>query len=254
LSNFNANFIGKVRHTFRELESTQTFAQEWLTRSRPGEGALVAAAYQTSGKGLLKNRWESEPGQNLLFSFILYPNFLPLKRSFLLSQALALGLREWVGERLDLPAQVKWPNDVYVGDKKVAGMLIQNALSGHLIQSSIVGIGVNVNQQAFPPELPNPASLYTLSGQRFDLDASLDGICASLENWYLRLKRGDWAFIEAEYMKFLFGYGEWRAFARADGVRFEGRIVEVAENGYLRIETEGGVLAFEVKEVQFLFI
>jgi BirA family transcriptional regulator, biotin operon repressor / biotin---[acetyl-CoA-carboxylase] ligase len=235
------------------LESTQTYAQEWLTRSRPDEGALVAAAYQTSGKGLLKNRWESEPGQNLLFSFILYPDFLPLKRSFLLSQALALGLREWVGERLDAPVRVKWPNDVYAGDKKVAGMLIQNALSGQLIQSSIVGIGVNVNQQAFSPELPNPASLFTLSGRSFDLDASLDGICASLENWYLRLKRGEWERIEAEYMKFLYGQGEWRAFARADGARFEGRIADVAENGYLRIETEGGVLAFEVKEVQFLF-
>lgn len=253
MSKFNANFIGKVRHTFKELESTQTFAQEWLARSRPEEGALVAAGYQSLGRGLLKNRWESEPGQNLLFSFILYPDFLPLKRSFLLSQALALGLREWIGERLQVPALVKWPNDVYAGDKKVAGILIQNALSGSVIQSSIAGAGVNVNQRTFPPELPNPASLFTLSGRNFDLETSLDEICVHLENWYLLLKTGEWKRIEEEYMKYLYAYGEWRSFARADGSRFEGRIVEVAENGYLRVETEGRIFAFEVKELQFLF-
>jgi BirA family transcriptional regulator, biotin operon repressor / biotin---[acetyl-CoA-carboxylase] ligase len=252
LSNFNTEFVGKVRHTFTELESTQVFAQELLAQSRPEEGVLVVAAYQKTGKGLLRNRWESEPGKNLLFSLILYPTFLPLKRSFLLSQALALGVRDWIGEKIGPDVWVKWPNDIYAGDKKVAGMLIQNALLGAAIQSSIAGIGINVNQRDFPPGLPNPASLFTESGRLFGLETSLNELCASLERWYLRLKKGEFDAIQAAYLHHLYGFGQQRAFARPDGAQFEGIIAGVGENGYLLVDTGGQTEAFEVKEIKFI--
>jgi len=250
LTNINADFVGKVLLTFTELESTQNYAQELLLRSEPEEGTLVRAAYQTEGKGLLRNRWESERGKNLLLSVIFYPSFLPVQRTFLLSQAMALGVQNWM-ERYAAPAKVKWPNDIYIGKKKIAGMLIQNALSGAKLVHSIVGLGVNMNQTEFSPELPNPGSLALETGQTFDLDETLSSLCQHLEYWYLRLKKGQWEEIHAEYVMRLYGFGEIRTFARKNGTRFQGRIVGVAQNGYLQVETENGLQEFEMKEIRF---
>ncbi len=250
MNNLNANFIGKVLLRYKELESTQEYAHELLSGFSPEEGTVVAAAWQRKGRGMMQNRWESEPGQNLLFSLILYPVFLPIGRSFLLSQAMALGVRDWVGTYLG-GAAVKWPNDVYCGDKKVAGILIQNALSGANIQHSVVGVGLNVNQTDFPEHVPNPGSMKGESGATFDIDRSLEELLGSLDRRYLQLKEGDWAGLETAYLQHLYGLGQPRTFARRDGSTFQGRITGVAENGFLLIDTREGQEAFEVKEVQF---
>ena len=226
--------------------------QNLLSRTRPAEGALVRASYQQAGKGLLKNTWESKAGKNLLFSFVLYPDFLPLKNAFLLSQAMALGVRDWVGGHAGEGVFVKWPNDVYIGGKKAAGMLIQNALSGTAIQHSIVGIGINVNQTEFSPELPNPGSLKGATGKDYDLAECLNALCGCLEERYLQLKAGKREVIQTAYLRHLYGFGEMRTFARPGGERFEGRITGVAENGYLEVETANGLQSFEVKEVQLV--
>jgi len=249
----NTNLIGKVLLRFAELESTQTYAQELLARTVPEEGTLVAASYQRAGKGLLRNRWESEPGKNLLFSLILYPGFLPLGRAFLFSQTMALGVRDWVGLYLGDRARIKWPNDIYIDEGKVAGMLIQNSLSGSLIQHSVVGIGINVNQTDFPAGLPNPVSMKAAAGRDFDLEECLSGLCQRLEHWYLRLKDGNRELIGEEYLRHLYGLGEWRTFADREGSRFQGRISGVAENGYLLVDTAEGLRSFEAKELRFVF-
>lgn len=249
----NTNLIGKVLLTFPELNSTQTYAQELLTRTVPEEGTLVTTSFQRAGKGLLRNSWESEAGKNLLISLILYPGFLPLNQAFLFSQAMAIGVREWVGGYLGDRARIKWPNDVYIDDGKAAGMLIQNSLSGNRIQHSVVGVGINVNQTAFPAGIPNPVSLKGATGRDFDLEECLAGLCARLEDWYLRLKEGHWENIRKEYLRHLYGMGESRTFADRAGNRFEGRIEGVAENGYLLVGTAQGLRSFEVKELQFVF-
>lgn len=251
MTNINTHFVGKVLLAFTELESTQDYAQELLIHSKPKEGTLIRTDFQTKGKGLLRNTWESERAKNLLFSVILFPTFLPLHKAFLLSEALALGVRDWVA-RHATEVQVKWPNDIYIGDKKTAGMLIQNALSGTKLVHTIVGVGLNINQTDFSPELPNPCSLALATGQTFDLDESLSVLCGHLEYWYLQLKEGNWDAVHAEYLKQLYGFGVERTFARLDGSQFHGRIKGVAENGHLQIESEGKVRAFEMKEIRFI--
>ena len=151
------------------------------------------------------------------------------------------------------PSTVKWPNDLYLGDRKAAGILIQNSLSGQFLQSAIVGIGLNVNQIEFDPALPNPTSLALAFGQRFDLDSVAERLFECLEKRYLQLKSGRRAAIKTEYEQSLFRLGKPAQFMRsADGSEFTGIIRGVTDTGHLRVEIEGKEENFEVKQLQFL--
>ncbi len=178
----NTLFIGKVYLRFDELSSTNDHAAELLapehpshTKSKPAEGTVIRADSQSAGRGQFGSRWESAAGKNLTFSVILYPEWLEIEAQFYLSMAVALAVHNAVCEvyRGPLPVQIKWPNDLYLGDQKMGGILIQNSLSGARIQSSIIGIGLNVNQLHFDPDLPNPVSLASASGHAFDLGDSV---------------------------------------------------------------------------------
>lgn len=148
---------------------------------------------------------------------------------------------------------LKWPNDLYLGPRKAGGILIQNSISGAFLQSSIVGIGLNVNQLAFDPALPNPTSLAAYFGRPFDLDAVADRLFECLERRYLQLKSGQHAAIKAEYEQSLFRLGEPAQFVRsADDTSFEGIIRGVTESGRLRIQTAAGEEVFDLKEVRYL--
>ena len=248
----NTQFLGKVLLRFEELDSTQTFAQELLKgQPPPAEGTVVIASFQWAGKGFLKNKWESAAGKNLLLSLIVYPGFLPVGRAFLLSQAIGLGLRDWVSRYIEDRTRIKWPNDIYIGNKKIAGVLIQNSLSGAKIQHSVVGIGINVNQTEFPAYLPNPCSLKGETGLDLDLEECLAGLLENLERRYLQLKNGNWQGIAEDYHHYLYGIGERRHFIGPGGKVFEGRIDGVGENGYLLVFADGQLKSFEIKELQF---
>jgi BirA family biotin operon repressor/biotin-[acetyl-CoA-carboxylase] ligase len=148
---------------------------------------------------------------------------------------------------------LKWPNDLYLGPRKAGGILIQNSISGAFLQSSVVGIGLNVNQLEFDPALPNPTSLAAYLGQPFDLDAVADRLFECLERRYLQLKSGQHAAIKAEYEQSLFRLGEPAQFVRsADDTSFEGIIRGVTESGRLRIQTAAGEEVFDLKEVRYL--
>lgn len=138
-------------------------------------GAALRAVNQTAGRGQRGNSWEAEPGKNLTFSVILRPQSFPAERQFLISQASAVACARLVTDilrqaNLPLEAQVKWPNDIYVGHKKIVGMLIENTLSGQFVSSSVIGIGLNVNQTLFLSDAPNPVSLANLTGSNYDID------------------------------------------------------------------------------------
>lgn len=140
---------------------------------------------------------------------------------------------------------------ISISEKKVAGILIQNAFSGTKIVHTVVGIGINVNQTEFPPELPNPVSMAGAVGTAFDLERSLKEVCWHLEYWYLQLKAGDWGAVHTDYLRQLYGFGEQRSFIRRDGTEIQGRITGIAENGHILIESAGKVFSFEMKEIQF---
>ena len=261
----NTLFVGKVYYRFDELPSTNDWAAEIIAlrssegqtspaKTKPPEGTVVRAANQTAGRGQLGSQWHSSAGKNLLLSVIFYPTWLEARAQFYLSMAVALALQD-LGESMLPPESVavKWPNDLYLGGKKAAGILIQNALSGSNLQSSIVGIGLNVNQLDFPDSLNNATSLGLVTGQLQDLDTLAARLFECLERRYLQLKAGNRTRIKAEYEAKLWRNGENTRFVRhADGLEFEGMILGVSERGMLRIETGAGVEEFEVKSVGFV--
>lgn len=251
MRNSNTLLIGKVLLDFSSLPSTNQYAQEWLAAERPDEGAVVSARAQTQGKGQGTATWESEPGQNIALSVILYPNFLPALSHFLLSQAIALGVRDFVASYVPGQVTVKWPNDIYINNDKAAGILIQNTLSGSRFQTCVAGIGINVNQTEFPAHLPNPASLATTTGRTFDLAELRESLFLCLEEWYLKLKAGETEQIRQTYLHNLYRFDTNALFRRADGSIFEGRMTGVTDQGRLLIRHSAGEEHFDLKEVSF---
>lgn len=282
----NTLFVGKVYHRFEELPSTNEQATELIssshierqqgaTKTKPPEGTVVRADNQTAGRGQLGSRWHSPPGENLLLSVILYPTWLEAQAQFYLSMATALALRDTVQAAQHTPSHpspphlltphpltphpltlspaLKWPNDLYLQDKKTAGILIQNTLSGLYLQSSVIGIGLNVNQEKFPPDLPNATSLALVFGQKIDLDGLAEGLFECLERRYLQLKAGHQTSIKTEYEKHLWRRGIASRFLRnKDNSEFEGILLGVTERGLLRVDTGRGVEEFEIKELKFV--
>lgn len=253
----NILFTGKVYYRFDELASTNDRASEMIAKSKPPEGTALRADTQTAGRGQFGSRWHSPPGLNLLLSVIYYPEWLAARKQFFLGMAVALGLKNGVEAAMaasgaaTLPAlRIKWPNDLYLNGKKTAGTLIQNSLTGAHIESSVIGIGLNVNQLDFDPALPNPTSLSLASGVLYDLDAVMSGLFEALEMQYLRLKNGEFTQIKSDYEDALFRKGEAATFIlTATQQSFRGVIAGVTETGFLRVLHDGRESTFDLKEV-----
>ncbi len=258
----NTLFVGKVYHQFEELVSTNDYAADLLVlstssqqtaKSRPPEGTVVRADSQSAGRGQFGSRWESAARQNLTLSIILYPNWLEIKHQFHLSMAVALALIDTAKVHLDSTnastVTAKWPNDLYLGDQKAGGILIQNALSGLAWQSAIVGIGLNVNQTSFSAMTNSPTSLALAAERSFDLNAVAETLFEDIERRYLQLKSGHRAEIQAEYEASLFRRGVVSTFQRSDGEIFQGVITSVHSDGRLCIETTQGKELFGLKEI-----
>lgn len=246
----NTLFIGKVTHCFNELASTNAYATDVLSKTKPSEGTAIIAGHQTAGRGQIGRSWFDTPGCSVLMSVILYPRWLDARAQFGLSQAAALAVADAV--RPYAPAQVKWPNDVYVGDTKIAGILIQNSLSGSQIQWSVVGIGLNVNEADFPPELPRATSLLRIGGQTIPLDDIRQRLFLHLEQRYLQLKTNTER-LATDYFANLYRYGSWHTYSHpATSQPFAGKIVGTDPSGRLGILMEDETVRyFDIKEVVF---
>jgi len=248
----NTLFVGKVLHQFDALPSTNQYAQDLLTKTKPAEGTIILTPKQFAGKGQLNNKWESEPGKNLTFSLIIYPSFLNVRKQFLLNQMVSLSVYETLKAFLNTGLSIKWPNDIYVLNKKIAGILIQNSIKGSTMQSSVIGIGLNINQQVFLSKAPNPTSLAIETGQEAQLEEILHFFCKKLEINYLKLKAGEYSSIQTQYQKNLFRCGISHSFKKPDGSIFTGRILGVNEFGKLVIESTQGKETFNFKEISYI--
>ncbi len=243
--------IGINVHYITETDSTNNYAANQLLTKRPPEGSVFVADSQIGGRGQASNKWESEPYTNLTFSIILYPDFLEVSRQFELSKTISLGVTDFLKELTDNVA-VKWPNDIYLGNRKVAGILIENSIRINKISTCIVGIGLNINQQVFVSDAPNPVSLSQATGKVYNLEDLLTGLCLKIDARYQRLLGGAYREIDEDYAGILYRQGIWATYSDENG-DFEGRILGVDQLGRLRIETRSGkVNTYQFKEVAFL--
>lgn len=220
-----------------------------LTKNEPViEGTVIKTSNQFQGKGQMGNSWFSEPDKNLALSVVLKPRGLNGENIYLLNMALALATSEFVAMYCS-GSKVKWPNDIYVQNDKVGGLLIENTWKGRALQYAIVGLGINVNQERFPADIPNPTSLFLQTGQQVDLDEAYEKLLWQIEQWYLRFKDNPKK-IKEQYLAQLLYFEEPRTFT-VEEKSLQGRIVDVSEAGKLVVETERGLQEFGLKEIAF---
>jgi BirA family transcriptional regulator, biotin operon repressor / biotin---[acetyl-CoA-carboxylase] ligase len=206
---------------------------------------------QTKGRGHGKNVWESEDFKNLTFSLVLFPAFLPADRQFFLSQVVCLGLFDFLAAKTSDVA-IKWPNDLFIHEKKVAGILIENSISGENLQSSVVGIGININQVAFPDHLPHATSLAIETGREYLLEETCQRIISEIMKWYRLLKDQNTDIIEKSYLEHLFRIGEKSMFRTEDQL-FEAQIEGIDKYGQLLLKNSSGeTMAFPFKSVEMM--
>ena len=246
-------FVGQNFITLKGVDSTNNFLKDLASNSKPViEGTVIMADNQYAGRGQQQSGWHAQPGKNLTFSLLLKPHFLPVTEQFDLIRAVSLGVFDALEPLLGEKLKIKWPNDIYYADKKLGGMLIENLIQGDQIKNSIIGIGLNVNQDSFPPDLSNAVSLKQILHGDYDLKVLLSEICRHIEAWYLNLKAGKASFIRETYLKRLYWLNEDRRF-KTKKVFFNGTIKNVRNNGLLVVENNNQEeLEFSLKEIEFL--
>ena len=235
--------------------SNTASTNDYLLGLNTDQDLCVVTDYQSAGKGMGTNTWESEPGKNLLFSILLHPTWLPINRQYLLSMAEAVAIVEVLGKGFE----IKWPNDIYYGDKKLSGTRIDINLQGSTLKDVIIGTGINVNQEVFLSDAPNPISLKNITGQEHDRDILLQDILKRFSVYYTKLQKdflrpsldGMRSWLDYQYHKHLYRRTGLHAYADKDGT-FQAEIVRVAENGIITLRRDDGTLSqYEFKELKF---
>jgi len=243
--------IGSNLYFFKNLPSTNTHASALLKENALPEGSVIYTDFQSAGKGYAGNSWESEKGKNLLFSIILYPSFLKAAEQFYLSMTISLGIGDFLSRYVS-EYRVKWPNDIYVNDDKIAGILIESAILADAIEYSVAGIGLNINQDIFRSPAPNPVSLRQLTGDSYNLEECLHLLAGDLDKRYKELISGNLAGLKKEYISKLYRLNESARFSDKREI-FTGKITDIGDYGSLRIETAGNMIReFAFKEVEFI--
>lgn len=238
-----------------EVDSTNTYAKQHAADFKVD--TLISAHTQTGGRGQRGNSWEAEPGANLTLSIVTHPTAFPAIEQFAISEAFALAIVSFLQSEFGIEAKVKWPNDIYVGDRKICGILIEHSLTGQCIDRTIAGAGININQTLFFSPAPNPVSVAQLTGLQYDLSPLYDKLAS--------LVRREWDIIatpqgrEQTHRRFMSAL--WRGDGRmypfedtATGRRFMARIADISPRGFLTLTTADGtpLPPYAFKEVTFI--
>ena len=239
-----------------EVDSTNRYVRDeavalWQNRGI-SDFAVVTAGHQTAGRGQRGNTWNSNAGENLLFSILVRPGeTLEVSKQFLLSQAVALSIHDAM-KCYGIDTLLKWPNDIYASNRKLAGILLELDYSGAFVEQAIIGIGLNVNQENFPPMDRVPVSMKMLRERDYTLDDVLATILDLFEHYYTELRFGKRDAIAAEYKRVLLGMDERRTFI--DGVgRFDAVIQDIESDGHLILRrNDGSTGRYAFKEVEMV--
>lgn len=231
-----------------ETASTNTYLRQMADAPH---GTVVAARQQSAGRGQRGNTWESEPGANLTFSILVRPADIPPARQMSISRAVSLAIVSWLDRYLPdgMEASIKWPNDIYVGDRKICGILIEHVLTSGRIDRTVIGAGININQKAFLSDAPNPVSLTQLTGQTYSIDNMLSEVAADIMTLVEAEDRSGGNLTASDYMSRLWRRDGYHPYRDAAG-NFTARITDVAPDGTLSLQRPDGTLSrYAFKEV-----
>lgn len=236
----------------KEVDSTNNYLKNLILDRSPEEGSLVIADFQTAGRGQMGNGWFSDSGKNLLLSMVVYPEMLPANEQFIISRIASLAVKNCLDQFVD-DIRIKWPNDIYWRDKKIGGILIENSVQGRYIKNSVIGLGLNINQQNFPEDLPNPVSLKEITGIDSDIDNIADIFVREFFMLYREFQQGKISQIEDEYLLDLYRINDYYWYRDENG-SFKAKIEGVMPSGHLILKTmdEGELRYYAFKEVSFI--
>lgn len=243
-------FIGQKSNYLPSCQSTNDEASALIVQDEVSEGTIVITDQQTAGRGQRGNTWEAKPAQNLTFSLILKPTFLTATEQFWLNMAVSLGIYDALQPLLGDRLRIKWPNDIYVVDQKLGGILIENTLHGPHIAWSIVGIGLNANQTEFSYSTATSLQQEAPLPNGYNLSGLLSSLCEALEKRYLQLRSGRREALKMSYLQTLYRYQEEHYFS-SEGRSFRGAIIGVDPTGRLAIADGEHIRYFAFKEVAF---
>lgn len=245
--------MASLTHNIIHLEtvdSTNRYLREWQG-DNDVDLLVCVADYQTAGRGQGTNTWESERGENLLFSVLVKPQGIAPAQQFILSEACALALKDVLGKMVD-DITLKWPNDVYWQDRKLSGTLIETALANGGIKHCIFGVGLNVNQRRFTSDAPNPVSLWQILHHETDRDHLLDLLVDALKRRLQQVDEGRYEEIQQAYHQVLYRKDGFHPYRDKDGI-FRARIIRVNPDGHLLLcDEQGESRTYAFKEVEFI--
>ena len=214
--------------------------------------SAVFTAFQTKGRGQPGNHWESAKAENLIFSFLLKPFSLAAQQQFRIIQFVSLAISDWLSA-YHIQTAIKWPNDIYVGDRKLGGVLIENRLSGKYIKSSVIGIGININQELFSTKPPNPVSLKMLTGHSYNIEKMFQECLNACIDSYLKWQEaGNSSVLEKSYKERLYRAEGLHLYKDKNGL-FKAGFYDIESDGHLLLKCENGEKRrYAFKEVSFI--
>ena len=251
-NHFSGIFMSQNRIILDRVSSTNDYLKAQLSNSKPfPEGTVIMAVEQYAGRGQVGTEWQSQRGKNLTASILLCPNFLQPSQQFTINVAICLGIQQALSAIVNQKVLIKWPNDIYVDNKKIGGILIENILQGNTWKYAIIGIGLNVNQTDFPETAKNAGSLIKLLHETYSIEKLLTEICNCIEYHYDQLKLGKQVLQKVLYLQRLYGMNETRQF-KVNDILVEGKIIDVDDNGNLVVDFNGHLAKFGFKEIEYL--
>ena len=245
-------YVGKNDIQVLEVGSTNELVMQLLKEKKLPEGTLIRATNQIAGKGQRGNKWLTYAGKNFTGTYIFYPVFLAAKDQFWLNKAIAIAVAQTVKHfAASKTVEIKWPNDILVEQKKIAGILLEGQLNGNQLALIVAGIGVNINQEQLPQATFKATSLYLENGETLDLDDFTTKLSELLEIRYSQVKLGNYTKIDSDYDAYLFGKGKLCLFEWKNEI-LQGIVKGVSKDGQLEVDMDGLVRLFQNGEVKWI--
>ena len=234
-----------------QVDSTNAHLINMLKSEDVLEGTSVVTDFQLDGRGQRGKGWSAQQGKSLCFSIVLYPDFIAPNGQFTLNMMISVALLKALKTYVE-DLSIKWPNDIYYGEQKLAGILIQNIIAAEKIDNSVVGIGVNVNETSFPDDLPNPVSLNNILDVDLEIEQVHQRIVAEIQILYDHLKMVDFQLIQNFYLDHLFGLNVEREYVVGE-IKHIGSIAGISAQGKLQVFMGQDIKEFQFGDIEYVF-